>query len=70
MQQLPNCTFEAELSSNCDITRRGMHRWIINEHKHGNVLKMFSHNKIIPILAGIVPSGRILPEKGDQRIVS
>ena len=70
MQQLPNCTFEAESSSNCDITRRGMHRWIINELNHGNVLMMFSYNQIIPILAGIVPSGRILPEKGDQRIAS
>ena len=47
-----------------------MHRWIINELNHGNVLMMFSYNQIIPILAGIVPSGRILPEKGDQRIVS
>jgi len=47
-----------------------MHRWIINELNHGNVLMMFSYNQIIPILAGIVPSGRILPEKGDQRIAS
>ena len=70
IQELPNCKFEAVPSSYCDISRRDMHRWIINEHKHGNVLKMFSYNKIIPILAGIVPSGRILPEKGDQRIVS